>query len=74
MAKSIEIGDQPISPDDFNGIKLSLAGPSDIERWSYGEVQNSETINYRTQKPERDGLFDEKIFGPTSDYDCYCGK
>jgi DNA-directed RNA polymerase subunit beta' len=74
MAKSIEIGDQPISPDDFNGIKLSLAGPSDIERWSYGEVQNSETINYRTQKPERDGLFDEKIFGPTSDYECYCGK
>lgn len=74
MAKSIEIGDQAISPDDFSGIKLSIAGPEDVKRWSYGEVQNSETINYRTQKPERDGLFDEKIFGPTTDYECYCGK
>jgi DNA-directed RNA polymerase subunit beta' len=74
MAKTIEIGDQVISPDDFSGIKLSLASPGDIKKWSYGEVQNSETINYRTQKPERAGLFDEKIFGPTTDYECYCGK
>jgi len=74
MAKSIEIGDRVISPDDFSGIKLSLASPDEIEKWSYGEVENSETINYRTQKPEKYGLFDEKIFGPTTDYECYCGK
>jgi len=59
---------------DFNALKLSIAGPEKIEEWSYGEVLKPETINYRTQKPERDGLFDEKIFGPTKDYECYCGK
>jgi len=59
---------------DFNAIKLTLAGPEKILKWSYGEVLKPETINYRTQKPERDGLFDEKIFGPTKDYECYCGK
>jgi DNA-directed RNA polymerase subunit beta' len=73
-AKKIEIGDDVISPDEFDAIKLSVASPDDILDWSHGEVQNSETINYRTQKPERDGLFDEKIFGPQTDYECYCGK
>ena len=64
--------DQPI--EDFNQIKISVASPEDISNWSHGEVIKPETINYRTQKPERDGLFDERIFGPTKDYECYCGK
>ena len=59
---------------DFKSIKLKLASPDDVLEWSYGEVTKPETINYRTQKPERDGLFDEKIFGPEKDYECYCGK
>lgn len=59
---------------DFNAIKLSIAGPQKIEEWSYGEILKPETINYRTQKPERDGLFCERIFGPIKDYECYCGK
>ena len=60
--------------NDFNAIKLSLASPSQIRNWSYGEVTKPETINYRTLKPEKDGLFCEKIFGPTKDFECYCGK
>ncbi len=59
---------------DFDGIRLSVASPEHILAWSYGEVTKPETINYRTQKPERDGLFDERIFGPVKDYECYCGK
>ncbi len=59
---------------DFSGIKLMLASPEIITSWSYGEVTKPETINYRTFKPEKDGLFDERIFGPTKDYECYCGK
>ncbi len=59
---------------DFNAVKLSLASPDIIHEWSYGEVLKPETINYRTQKPEKDGLFCEKIFGPTKDWECYCGK
>ncbi len=59
---------------DFNGIKLRLASPEDIMRWSHGEVLKPETINYRTQRPEKDGLFSERIFGPTKDWECYCGK
>lgn len=58
----------------FEGLRVRVASPEDIERWSYGEVLKPETINYRTQKPERDGLFDERIFGPTKDWECYCGK
>lgn len=58
----------------FEGLKIRVAGAPDIERWSYGEVLKPETINYRTQKPERDGLFDERIFGPVKDWECYCGK
>ncbi len=60
--------------NDFDAIKLKLASPSDIRSWSHGEVARPETINYRTQKPEKDGLFCEKIFGPSKDWECYCGK
>lgn len=59
---------------NFEGLRLRVASPEDIEKWSFGEVLKPETINYRTQKPERDGLFDERIFGPTRDWECYCGK
>ena len=58
----------------FEGIKIGIASPEKIRSWSYGEVKKAETINYRTLKPERDGLFCEKIFGPTKDYECACGK
>jgi len=58
----------------FNSIGLSVASPEEILEWSHGEVKKPETINYRTQKPERDGLFCEKIFGPTKNWECYCGK
>ncbi len=61
-------------PSDFNKITISLASPEDILRRSYGEVTRPETINYRTYKPERDGLFCERIFGPVKDYECHCGK
>ena len=60
--------------DDFDGISIGLASPDMIRSWSYGEVKKPETINYRTFKPERDGLFCAKIFGPVSDYECLCGK
>ncbi len=59
---------------EFDSIKLRLASPDVIHAWSYGEVNKPETINYRTHKPEKDGLFDERIFGPTKDWECYCGK
>ena len=58
----------------FDSIKIGLASPDQIREWSYGEVKKPETINYRTLKPERDGLFCERIFGPTKDWECYCGK
>ncbi|MEK7649169.1 MAG: DNA-directed RNA polymerase subunit beta' [Patescibacteria group bacterium] len=60
--------------EDFDAIRLKLASADDIARWSYGEVTRPETINYRTQRPEKDGLFSERIFGPTKDWECYCGK
>ncbi|MCX5787041.1 MAG: DNA-directed RNA polymerase subunit beta' [Elusimicrobia bacterium] len=59
---------------DFNAIRLSLASPEQVRNWSFGEVKKPETINYRTLKPERDGLFCERIFGPAHDYECACGK
>ncbi|OGH24080.1 MAG: DNA-directed RNA polymerase subunit beta' [Candidatus Levybacteria bacterium RIFCSPLOWO2_01_FULL_39_24] len=59
---------------DFKALKISLASSKDILAWSYGEVTKPETINYRTLRPEKDGLFDERIFGPTKDWECYCGK
>jgi len=64
----------PIKTTDFDAIRLRLASPDDVLAWSHGEVAKPETINYRTQKPEKDGLFCEKIFGPTKDWQCYCGK
>jgi DNA-directed RNA polymerase subunit beta' len=60
--------------NDFNAIRISLASPDQIKTWSYGEVTKPETINYRTLRPEKDGLFCERIFGPTKDWECYCGK
>ena len=60
--------------NNFSAIKVGLASPETIREWSYGEVKKSETINYRSQKPERDGLFCERIFGPTKDWECACGK
>jgi len=62
------------NPIDFKGLKISLASPEMIKAWSHGEVTKPETINYRTLKPEKDGLFSENIFGPTKDWECYCGK
>jgi len=63
-----------IAVNHFKGIKVGIASPEKIREWSFGEVKKPETINYRTLKPERDGLFCEKIFGPTKDYECSCGK
>jgi DNA-directed RNA polymerase subunit beta' len=60
--------------DSFDAVGVRLASPDEIMKWSHGEVTKPETINYRTQKPEKDGLFDERIFGPTKDWECYCGK
>ena len=60
--------------NDFDSVRISLASADQIKSWSYGEVTKAETINYRTLKPERDGLFCERIFGPTKDYECFCGK
>lgn len=59
---------------DFTGLKISLASPEEVKNWSHGEVVKPETINYRTLRPEKDGLFSESIFGPTRDFECYCGK
>ncbi len=69
----------PVKPkdkisNDFDAIAIRVASPEDVLEWSHGEVTRPETINYRTQKPERDGLFCEKIFGPTKNWECYCGK
>jgi DNA-directed RNA polymerase subunit beta' len=68
------MGLESLKINDFDSIRLKLASPSDMHEWSHGEVLRPETINYRTQKPEKDGLFCEKIFGPSKDWECYCGK
>nr|MDJ0888655.1 DNA-directed RNA polymerase subunit beta' [Desulfobacterales bacterium] len=65
---------KPTDPRKYDGIRLSLASSEQIRKWSFGEIKKPETINYRTFKPERDGLFCAKIFGPTKDYECNCGK
>ncbi|PIP37742.1 MAG: DNA-directed RNA polymerase subunit beta', partial [Desulfobacterales bacterium CG23_combo_of_CG06-09_8_20_14_all_52_9] len=65
---------KPKDPKQYVGVRLSLASPGEILKWSHGEIKKPETINYRTFKPERDGLFCAKIFGPTKDYECNCGK
>jgi DNA-directed RNA polymerase subunit beta' len=66
--------ERPVSANDYIGIKIGLASPDKIKSWSHGEVTKPETINYRTFKPERDGLFCAKIFGPVNDWECLCGK
>ena len=63
-----------VTSTDFNAIRIALASPEQVRQWSYGEVTKPETINYRTLRPEKDGLFCERIFGPTKDWECYCGK
>src|SRR3989339_679103 len=65
---------ETLKTPDFDAIRLKLASPETIRSWSYGEVTKPETINYRTQKPEMEGLFCERIFGPSKDWECYCGK
>jgi DNA-directed RNA polymerase beta' subunit len=65
---------RPKDPTDFEAVRIRLASPEKIREWSYGEVKKPETINYRTFKPERDGLFCAKIFGPIKDWECICGK
>ncbi|MBQ6338426.1 MAG: DNA-directed RNA polymerase subunit beta', partial [Kiritimatiellae bacterium] len=67
-------GGQFSASGHYDAVKVSLASPETIRAWSHGEVRNPETINYRTYKPEREGLFCEKIFGPTRDWECSCGK
>ncbi len=61
-------------PAEFEAVAMRLASPERVEEWSYGEITKPETINYRTQRPEKNGLFDERVFGPEKDYECYCGK
>ena len=61
-------------PETFDQIKIGIASPDKIRSWSFGEIKKPETINYRTFKPERDGLFCARIFGPIKDYECLCGK
>ena len=65
---------QTTDPSIIQGVQIALASPEQILKWSHGEIKKPETINYRTFKPERDGLFCAKIFGPTKDYECNCGK
>ena len=65
---------QKLDAMDFDALKISIASPEKIRSWSYGEVTKQETVNYRTSKPERDGLFCARIFGPVKDYECLCGK
>jgi len=74
MKDLLKLIKQPGQNEDFDAIKISLASPAQIQSWSFGEVKKPETINYRTFKPERDGLFCAKIFGPVKDYECLCGK
>src|SRR3990167_8912876 len=72
MREKSSIIDLEVNP--FNAISIKIASPEAIKAWSRGEVKKPETINYRTLKPEKDGLFCERIFGPTKDYECNCGK
>ena len=74
MKDLLNLFKQQTQPEEFDSIRIGLASPDQIRSWSYGEVKKPETINYRTFKPERDGLFCAKIFGPVKDYECLCGK
>ena len=73
MAESTT-SNETYQPMTFDAIKIGLASPEKIREWSHGEVLKPETINYRTLKPEKDGLFCERIFGPSKDWECHCGK
>ena len=73
-AKLLDLFKQVTQEEEFDAITIGLASPEKIRSWSFGEGQKPETINYRTFKPERDGLFCAKIFGPIKDYECLCGK
>ena len=64
----------PVHKERFNSIRITLASPEKIKSWSFGEIKKPETINYRTFRPEKDGLFCSRIFGPIKDYECLCGK
>src|SRR5512136_2200006 len=74
MKDLLKLFKQQPTVEDFDSIRIALASPDMIRSWSFGEVKKPETINYRTFKPERDGLFCAKIFGPVKDYECLCGK
>src|ERR1017187_10684096 len=74
MKALLDLFKQVTQKEEFDSVKIGLASPEKIRSWSYGEVKKPETINYRTFKPERDGLFCAKIFGPVKDYECNCGK
>ncbi|HER19933.1 MAG TPA: DNA-directed RNA polymerase subunit beta', partial [Chromatiales bacterium] len=74
MKELLNLMNHEVGEEDFDHIRISLASPEMIRSWSFGEVKKPETINYRTFKPERDGLFCAKIFGPVRDYECLCGK
>jgi DNA-directed RNA polymerase subunit beta' len=74
MNELMNIFGQVSGPQSFDEIRISIASPERIRSWSYGEIKKPETINYRTFKPERDGLFCARIFGPIKDYECLCGK
>src|SRR5215469_4761206 len=74
MNELMQIFGQVAGPQSFDQIKISIASPEQIRSWSFGEIKKPETINYRTFKPERDGLFCARIFGPIKDYECLCGK
>ena len=74
MNELMSIFGQSSSPQTFDQIRISIASPERIHSWSFGEIKKPETINYRTFKPERDGLFCARIFGPIKDYECLCGK
>ena len=74
MEDLFSLFEKPKNPVSFGALRISIASPDKIRSWSHGEVKKPETINYRTFKPERDGLFCAKIFGPTKDYECNCGK
>ena len=74
IGRIIQFLTKPKDPSSFNAVRISLASPEKIKEWSNGEIKKPETINYRTFKPERDGLFCSKIFGPIKDYECNCGK
>src|SRR6202521_3468482 len=74
MNELMNIFGQVSGPQSFDQIRISIASPERIHSWSYGEIKKAESINYRTFKPERDGLFCARIFGPIKDYECVCGK